>query len=855
MDHRNSTPSFHSTKLRSLLPKNLLSQPQKNPIQVNAMQVVSNPNVRSTLNTNTVTSSAFQVGEIIIAQPGDEIGSLPDGTEDATSETVDNMLKVHFNGSSAPAHVVALSEAQVQKLLAMSPSDDDNSKQPVLHMVTIEEGEEAQPLSMALGEHHLPVSLDHHQVEEPSILETNPLSEMSSSSPLSATMTAPTSFSSQNLSLNTAQATPKMHSGPLMQRQPTAEPQVLHVDVIPSTNMPKVDKDKGEVVKKTMVEAFVKMVVCRKVTIQTINQSTGQVLDTKVKLEEEEPVILGVDCVETTEDLVSLASSVSQDDKMFTIKPSGSLDSGLKFLSTVSESQQKLGKNLLTNVLLKSTLKRGALANELISEETGAWKSVQVSEGEERESNIEEGHKFSNFKWNEEECNDESEDYVPSKDEHSKIFSKQKIRHSGRQHVLGNGNSNKAKNRESIIEHRPYKKRGRKRRWDNALGIALNLRTCQFCNKTFKSSEACVKHMKNGKCVSSVFCFLCAKPFDSEEQLETHLMSHEEKSKCDNYNCDDCKRTYRTRAGYLKHFKMGTCLKRDSFEDGEVGDYACEMCSSQFSTEAYLKLHKYKVHENPSDTHTCLDCGKKFYSTQGFNKHRSGRPCTEPLKCKICGKTYSSKAKESFKIHMRHHRTEATGVLFECDECDRTYMTQMALNKHKLSHTGVKPYKCDICGKGFAMRYMVKDHTRTHTGERPYPCTLCGSTFSNGGHLARHMRSHENGTLFKRGRPKKARPEDSTLGLKVIDITNALQNMDRQTIQVVDSQVLDTQMPGAPMIIRTDNNTIIITDGWPAGGARGSEEVMTEQQSDPGSEVIAPVNQDPVSTSPAPGNS
>ncbi|RUS82885.1 hypothetical protein EGW08_009350 [Elysia chlorotica] len=361
--------------------------------------------------------------------------------------------------------------------------------------------------------------------------------------------------------------------------------------------------------------------------------------------------------------------------------------------------------------------------------------------------------------------------------------------------------------------------------------------------------------MKKGKCVSSLFCFLCAQPFDSEEQLEVHLLTHEEKSRSGCFKCDDCNRTYRTRAGYVKHFKMGTCLKRDDFENGEVGDYVCNICGSQFSTEAYLKLHKYKVHENPSDTHTCPDCGKKFYSSQGYNKHRSGRPCTEPLKCKICGKTYSSKAKESFKIHMRHHRTEATGVLFECDECDRTYMTQMALNKHKLSHTGIKPYRCDICGKEFSMRYMVKDHARTHTGERPYPCTLCGSTFSNRGHLGRHMRSHENGTLLKRGRPKKVRESvGAPVGLKVIDISSALQNLDRQTIQVVDSQMLDTQVPGAPMIIRTDNNTIIITETWPPGAASGTAEPMIEQQSDAGPEITAPVSSGPEPASPLSGN-
>lgn len=49
------------------------------------------------------------------------------------------------------------------------------------------------------------------------------------------------------------------------------------------TTAEEVDKEQ-DVIKKTMVEAFVKMVVCRKVTVQKVHAKTGQILDTKVKM-------------------------------------------------------------------------------------------------------------------------------------------------------------------------------------------------------------------------------------------------------------------------------------------------------------------------------------------------------------------------------------------------------------------------------------------------------------------------------------------------------------------------------------------------------------------------------------------
>ena len=60
-----------------------------------------------------------------------------------------------------------------------------------------------------------------------------------------------------------------------------------------------------------------------------------------------------------------------------------------------------------------------------------------------------------------------------------------------------------------------------------------------------------------------------------------------------------------------------------------------------------------QVHENPNNEYKCPDCGRIFYSKLGFNKHTAKKSCTLPFICKVCGKKYSNKAKESYKSHMR----------------------------------------------------------------------------------------------------------------------------------------------------------------------------------------------------------
>ncbi|KAK7116298.1 uncharacterized protein [Littorina saxatilis] len=294
---------------------------------------------------------------------------------------------------------------------------------------------------------------------------------------------------------------------------------------------------------------------------------------------------------------------------------------------------------------------------------------------------------------------------------------------------------------------------------DEALQTFGQRTQCTKCGRKFTTSSNCHRHMIKDRCSRLHQCGFCEKFFSTRTLLERHVDSHRDQEYPNTFRCSDCNRTYATRNGYLKHKRQGTCYKRDMFhEDGTQGEFECDLCRTRFTTEKLLSLHKEKVHENPDNEYKCEDCGRVFYSKIGYNKHTAKKSCTMPYICKVCGKRYSNKAKESFKSHMRYHLAEASGVQYQCEDCGRVYMTDVALKKHRLSHSNKRPFKCNTCGKTFPMKYMVRDHERIHTGEKPYLCNLCGTSFGNRGHLYRHMRSHQLGTLHKRGRPRKFPP-------------------------------------------------------------------------------------------------
>ena len=54
---------------------------------------------------------------------------------------------------------------------------------------------------------------------------------------------------------------------------------------------------------------------------------------------------------------------------------------------------------------------------------------------------------------------------------------------------------------------------------------------------------------------------------------------------------------------------------------------------------------------------------------------------------------------------------------FKCDECDKTFRTQLELQSHMGRHTGVKPFQCDICHKEFISTITFKRHAIVHSGK------------------------------------------------------------------------------------------------------------------------------------------
>ncbi|KAM3826021.1 POZ-, AT hook-, and zinc finger-containing protein 1 isoform 5-T5 [Vipera latastei] len=94
-----------------------------------------------------------------------------------------------------------------------------------------------------------------------------------------------------------------------------------------------------------------------------------------------------------------------------------------------------------------------------------------------------------------------------------------------------------------------------------------------------------------------------------------------------------------------------------------------------------------------------------------------------------------------------------------CEICGKIFRDVYHLNRHKLSHSGEKPYSCPVCGLRFKRKDRMSYHVRSHDGSvgKPYICQSCGKGFSRPDHLNGHIKQ-----VHTSERPHKCQQENSS---------------------------------------------------------------------------------------------
>ena len=100
-------------------------------------------------------------------------------------------------------------------------------------------------------------------------------------------------------------------------------------------------------------------------------------------------------------------------------------------------------------------------------------------------------------------------------------------------------------------------------------------------------------------------------------------------------------------------------------------------------------------------------------------------------------------------------------------ECHKRFGRKENIKSHVQTHLGDRQFQCPHCNNRFVRQHDLKRHAKIHSGVKPYPCQ-CGNSFARHDALTRHRQRGMCIGAFagivkktaKRGRPRKARPDD-----------------------------------------------------------------------------------------------
>ncbi|XP_053663901.1 zinc finger protein 62 [Anopheles marshallii] len=216
-------------------------------------------------------------------------------------------------------------------------------------------------------------------------------------------------------------------------------------------------------------------------------------------------------------------------------------------------------------------------------------------------------------------------------------------------------------------------------------------------------SHPAVANMENEKLPFK--CDYCESSFSNTRQLSNHRRNHQLQE------CPVCRKTIIFR--YLKEHIALNHPKAGMLSDKRL--YKCNQCDKIFHCKTLLIDH------------------------QRNHKSKECPVCKQMIKLRVLNMHMARKHSAHVPLSERH--------AFECDQCDKSFVSKPQLVDHQRDHM-VK--HCPVCGTKLLARCLKKHMARKHPSGggndnlvRLYKCEWCEKSYANKSSLVLHQANHE----------------------------------------------------------------------------------------------------------------
>eukprot|EP00094_Tigriopus_californicus_P008812 TCALIF_08493-PA protein Name:"Similar to ZNF84 Zinc finger protein 84 (Homo sapiens)" AED:0.00 eAED:0.00 QI:154/1/1/1/1/1/2/520/868 len=285
---------------------------------------------------------------------------------------------------------------------------------------------------------------------------------------------------------------------------------------------------------------------------------------------------------------------------------------------------------------------------------------------------------------------------------------------------------------------------------------------CSECSAKFYDLEGLKAHERVHKGQRPFLCSICDVASATKHHLIVHMRKHSGEKP---FICDICKKAFADRSAYRRHKTIHETRKT----------FQCETCKKEFSDQSTYKRHQKEKHGSKDKKFQCKICEKEFNRKETFVSHVTHVHGVDIKKTTNTDPKAThhnqSQTKEKLKQYLSEDSVKklAQNVKkwssIKCPECGMVFYKRSAMEIHRRSHTGHKPFVCDVCDKRFGRSNNLKLHQRIHSGEKPYKCSEhdCGKAFSDISAFKRHVRTHSGVKPYKCDKCQRAFAQTGTM--------------------------------------------------------------------------------------------
>ena len=204
----------------------------------------------------------------------------------------------------------------------------------------------------------------------------------------------------------------------------------------------------------------------------------------------------------------------------------------------------------------------------------------------------------------------------------------------------------------------------------------------------------------------------------------------------------------------VSFFEKDIALKIEVMEDGVVRNITEQhnnikkphviphqqiIHSNKMSLASPVKKKKKKFRDKllRAKSYVCGECGTGFVSTKDLNRHRVVHTGEKPYSCPYCDQKFTAPSSRATHIRSIHEKSQQ----FLCPECEKPFNQKSNMVKHyKTIHLETVVIICQECGRDFNQASALRRHIKiVHKKELPHACGQCGKRFALAESLKKHM--------------------------------------------------------------------------------------------------------------------